>query len=207
MAKELQEPRLAAGLTRLFRLVGTYVPRLDELVSPVVVVGQTEAPPPVVRKATTAFFIPAVAGQFPSWRLETPKGIFLQIRRLWIAPGGNGHVLAMSMNRDLTLFPALGTYAARQYVDSRVSDTISSASATPPPAPAGQCSFGNTALDLLTFPPRWRYVYNGPIAITESNLGWVMGSDAGPCCWAFQFNVVNLTCGVSIEWDEFTSPQ
>lgn len=196
MAKTIQNPDVAQQLQKLFGLVGRVRPALDDVVVPVVQVGDLSAGgnPPFVRRAAASHGIAAVPAEYPSWKFEIPAGIGALITKVYAeGPGTAPRELWVNFN-DADPGVIYANTATSQFADQRVGSST----------PAGRLHYDTQAPGWATY--RFKIPGNGvttPIIVT--NPGWVVaGIDNAPGYLNFQGETVNETWpNFSLEWVEF----
>lgn len=193
MPANVNNPRAADQLRREYDVLGDRLRlQLDDVVVPVAVIADLTAASggiPTIRRANGTFPIPAVAAEFPVFRLEAPPRLICVVRRIQL------------------VLPAAGL--ARVYFGSSI---VAPASIEPHSrlqdgrlravgeVPAMRISYGTQAGGLA----QYSTLLPGTTVLGITNeLEWIFGRNDET--WDFievQCPTVNNLINVSVEWDE-----
>lgn len=191
----IQEARVTDELRRAFKFVGRIAPRLDETVSPVVVVSQLDlgAPPGLTRRCAVDGFLPAVVGELGGFRFEVPAGVLAVVTRVYVQATTAG-----------TARVAWGSQLAGPFVlnvSTFMDGRLRGSNAFPPPnSPAGRLGedtqvaaiTGRLPLPVPAGPARNRF-----------DVEWLVGGLPTFDFLEIQHNVANDAFSVALEWIEF----
>lgn len=197
MPIQIQEARVTDELRRAFKFVGRLAPRLDETISPVVVVAGLElgAPPGIVRSAVAEGNQAAVVGQFGSFRFETPPNTLARIDALTFATT-TAQMIGVAFGSQLAAPP---TNVPPQFTDGR----LRGSNAFPAPnSPAGRMFRGAQAGAITV-----RFRFHSPAAPDARRYqltNWYVGGLATFDFLEFQAFVANEAFRVNVEWTEWT---
>lgn len=192
MPKQIQNPIVGQALQRAFGLQGRVDPALDEVVTPVVVLGdlQQNTAPDAALAASAFIFQSAVAGQNFTVRFEIPGNMLAQIHAVHIRPATASPVRVKFSNTG----PAQANVAEKSLNDGRLIEAGIS--------PAAVVTYGTQAAalansQLLLWAPTDGLTWEPLHAIVGSGLPNQFGF------LELQVSTVNVSCYLGIEWKEY----
>lgn len=193
MPKPIQNPIVGQALQLAFGLQGRVEPSLDEIITPVVVVGELGrgAPPPVQGIASARGSQPAVATEYFRARFESPGNILAVIRRIHFRFPTAGILFAQFDNADPPEVPTAG----KAFTDGRLTDVGRS--------PSSVITYGTKSAIL----PGRQWGAWVPTDGLTMDVNWIVGSGRQDQFGflEFGFSVANVACDVfTIEWQEYS---
>jgi len=193
MPLPIQNSRISTLIHAAYNTVGRYRARIDETVVPVCVVDDFTAGSsfPVVRRAASQARETAVANERATFRFESPPNILCVVRQLYILPSTQDFI---SINFGSTV-AAPANISAPVYIEGRIR--------TKGESPGGRLASDTQVAALSPFQLRFLVTTAGGNQPFLANVEWPIGQATNNDFLEIQFNPVNVTCQMSIIWDEY----
>lgn len=197
MPKQIQNPLVGQALQYAFGLQGRVDPALDEIVIPVVSVGDLSrgGPPGISRAASAAFSQAAVVGEFAVARFEVPGNVVARIDRLVVRSSAAAATLVVTYG---STFPTPANTAQKNLKDGRLREANQ--------VPAGVLTFGTQVPTPFAPTTSERYFLASNVLTVLELPGAVVGSGLAGQFGFLEFGLItnNVQLDATLHWTEFT---
>jgi hypothetical protein len=176
----------------MFGFVGRYRPKLDEVVVPVVQVGNVELDqePPPTRRAILASALAGVVGEMPVFRFETPAGVFAIIERINLNPAG-----LWTFRWGATLAAPATLVTTFGFTDGRLRESGQT--------PGCRVAHDTYVGGIATYQYRFRLSgRSGALSTDQLAPMWTIGRRNAADFLEIGLNVANTTIEYSMQWVE-----